>query len=377
MIILVLTHSYPDLKNKWRGIFVQEQVKALGTRHDVILVYFKADYSHFAPFSGYSFIKKQDGRITEYEVTVNKSLPVVTQIKLLTNTYRFIKTEILSQTKPDIIHSHLTYPGGFLGTIIQQISKIPNIITEHSTIKLYFRSWLHKQCAKYALRKTNTVISVSKSLREEIVTFCQHPVIVINNIVDVSKFDLVKSSRGPILNIGFLGGLNSSNKGLDLLLRAVSLLNRKDIVLHIGGDGILLGNFKSMAKDLNIEEICNFYGEITRSEISGFFSKLDFFILPSRYETFGIVLIEAMACGLPVISTKCGGPEEIVTPVTGLLINKESVEELKQAIEKTSEALETYNKEAIRNYADENFGKGVFIERISELYQKIILKETE
>jgi L-malate glycosyltransferase len=377
MNILVLSHSYPDIKNKWRGIFVQEQVKALGTRHNVILVYFKADYTRFAPFSDYSFIKKQNGRVTEYEVTVNKSLPVITQIKLLTNTYRFIKTEILTQKKPDIIHSHLTYPGGFLGTIIQQKDKIPNVITEHSTIRLYFRSWLHKQCVKYALRKTNTVISVSKSLREEIVAFCQRPVIVINNIVDVSKFDLVKSSQQLTLNIGFLGGLNNSNKGLDLLLRSVSLLRRKDIVLHIGGDGMLLGNFKSMAKNLGIDGICNFNGEISRSGISEFFSKLDFFVLPSRYETFGIVLIEAMACGLPVIATKCGGPEEIVTPATGLLIQKESVEELKKAIENISENLEKYNKEAIRNYANENFGQGVFIERTSELYRRIILKETE
>ena len=377
MNILVLSHSYPDLNNKWRGIFVKEQVEALGTRHDVILVYFKADYTHFAPFSDYSFIKKQYGRVTEYEVTVNKSLPVVTQIKLLTNTYRFIKTEILNQVKPDIIHSHLSYPGGFLGTILQQIIKVPNVITEHSTIKLYFRSWLHKQCVKYALRKTNTVISVSKSLKAEIVAFVQRPVIVINNIVNVGKFDLVKSSHGPILNIGFLGGLNSNNKGLDLLLRAVSLLKGRDIVLHIGGNGVLLDNFKSMAKDLGIDENCNFYGEIKRSGISDFFSKLDFFVLPSRYETFGIVLIEAMACGLPVIATKCGGPEEIVTPLTGLLIQKESVEELKQAIEKMSEKIETYNKDNIRNYADENFGQGVFIERISELYEGIILKETE
>jgi glycosyltransferase involved in cell wall biosynthesis len=377
MIILVLTHSYPDLKNKWRGIFVKEQVKALGTRHDVILVYFKADYSNFAPFSDYSYIKKQDGRITEYEVTVNKSLPVVTQIKLLTNTYKFIKAEILSQTKPDIIHSHLTYPGGFLGTIIQQKNKIPNVITEHSTIKLYLRSWLHKQCVKYALWKTDTVISVSKSLREEIIAFCHRPVIVINNIVDVDKFDLVKTSHGMIFNIGFLGGLNSNNKGLDLLLRAVSILKRRDIVLHIGGNGALLDNLKSMAKDLGIEESCIFYGEINRSGISDFFSKLDFFVLPSRYETFGIVLIEAMACGLPVIATKCGGPEEIVTPLTGLLIEKENIEKLKQAIEEMSDNFETYNKDAIRNYADENFGQGVFIKRISELYQGIILKETE
>jgi len=60
MNILVLTHSYPDLKNKWRGIFVQEQVRALSSKHNLIVVYFKVDYSHFAPFSHYSFLKKED-----------------------------------------------------------------------------------------------------------------------------------------------------------------------------------------------------------------------------------------------------------------------------------------------------------------------------
>ena len=55
MNILVLTHSYPDVKNKWRGVFVQEQVKALSKLHDVIIVYFKVDYTHFAPLSDYSF----------------------------------------------------------------------------------------------------------------------------------------------------------------------------------------------------------------------------------------------------------------------------------------------------------------------------------
>jgi hypothetical protein len=67
MNILVLTHSYPDSDHKWRGIFVQEQVRALSIQHDVIVVYFKVDYSHFAPFSDYYFVKKEEGRITENE----------------------------------------------------------------------------------------------------------------------------------------------------------------------------------------------------------------------------------------------------------------------------------------------------------------------
>jgi glycosyltransferase involved in cell wall biosynthesis len=376
MNILVLTHSYPDSNHKWRGIFVQEQVKALSLKHDIIVVYFKVDYSHFSPFSDYSFLKRANGRVTDYEVTINKSFPVITQIKYLANTYRFIKDEILKQKKIDIIHSHLSYPGGFLGTIVQKKRKIPNILTEHSRIKSYFRSWFHKQCVRYALRKTTSIIAVSSALSEEIISFCHRPVTVIHNIVDSDKFELKKNKSGEIINIGFLGSLKNNNKGLDILLKSVSLLERKNFFLHIGGNGVLLDDFKKMALDLNIDSKCKFYGEISQDEIADFYSKLDLFVLASRSETFGIVLIEAMACGIPVIATKCGGPQEIVTPSTGMLIPKENIEELKNAIISMSENIGSYNNEAIRNYANKYFGQEVFVERLSDLYQEIITKKS-
>ena len=85
MNILILTHSYPDTELKWRGAFIQEQACALSTEHNIIVVHFKVDYSNFAPFSKYGFLKKTDGNIVIYEVTINKSFPVITQLKYLSN----------------------------------------------------------------------------------------------------------------------------------------------------------------------------------------------------------------------------------------------------------------------------------------------------
>lgn len=376
MNILILTHSYPEINHKWRGIFIQEQAKALSIKHNIIVVYFKVDYLRFAPFSKYTFTKNYDEKITLYEVTAYKSLPVITQLKYLSNTYRFIKKEILNKNQIDIIHSHLSYPAGFLGTIIQKRKGIPNILTEHSTIKLYFRSFLHKRLVRFTLRNASSVISVSNSLKEEIISQCNRPVYVIHNIVDTAKFELGKHGEGQLINIGFLGGLNNTNKGLDLLLKSVSQLKSDRFFLHIGGDGILADSFKTMAKDLGIEANCKFYGEILRSDISQFYSGLDIFILPSRYETFGIVLIEAMACGLPVIATRCGGPEDIVTQTTGILIEKDDPEVLADSIRSMSENLGSYNKAAIRNWASETFGRPAFIERMTNIYQDILTKNS-
>lgn len=374
MNILILTHSYPDSDHKWRGVFVQQQARALGKIHKVIVVYFKADYSRFAPFSKYSFGKKSDNQITVYEVTVSRSFPVITQVKYLANTYRFINNEILNREKIDIIHSHLSYPAGFLGTIIQRRKGIPAVLTEHSTIRLYNRSFIHKLCVAFTLKNTAAVISVSNSLKKEIIPLRTKNVNVIPNIADAGLFELKETREDQKLNIGFLGGLNNPNKGLDVLLKAASMLDKTKFILHIGGDGKLLDYFKRLAVESGIEDNCIFYGEIGRSDISRFYSRLDIFVLPSRYETFGIVLIEAMACGIPVIATKCGGPQDIVTESTGILVEKDNPELLANAIRNMAENPETYNKEKIRNYVMEKFGEEAVAGKISELYKEILMR---
>lgn len=376
MNVLLLTHTYPDIDHSWRGSFIEEQANALSTRYNITIVYFKADYSRFAPFSRYTFIKRQISELTLYEVTISKSLPFITQLKYLSNTYKFLKKEIFSKSMPDLIHSHLSYPAGLLGTIIQKRNGIPNVLTEHTRIKMFFRSFIHKQCVIYALKNSSGVISVSKSLKEEIKQYRKRYVYVIPNLVDTDKFEFLKTGDNTVINIGFLGGLNNQNKGLDLLLKSVSLIKDRKFVLHIGGNGSLLNSYKKMAVELGIESICIFFGEILKNNKKDFYSGLDIFVLSSRYETFGIVLIEAMASGLPVISTRCGGPEDIVIPSTGILIEKENPEELAKAITFMVENIGSYNKEVIRTYATQTFGKSIFIDRIAKVYQDVLTRYT-
>jgi len=372
MNILIITHTYPDSANSWRGSFVKEQVKSLSIVHKLTVVYFRNEKAVSGTTKGYSVTKSVTENLTEYTLTIKRSFPVINQYLFLLRTYRFISNEILPGFKPDLIHSHLLFPGGFIATILQQKKNIPNIITEHSRISNYFRSRVHKILVKYTLRKADAIVAVSNSLKAEISRYFPRPVRVIHNIIDISRFKLTDKADNGILNIGFLGGLGNNNKGLDLLLKSVSMSGSKGFLLHIGGNGLLKNDYMKMAQELGIESECKFYGEIPHSGIPDFFSSLDLFVLPSRYETFGIVLIEAMACGIPVIATRCGGPEEIVTDTTGILISKDNSEELNHAIGMISENLHSYKKDNIRKYAEENFGQKVFLERINTLYNETI-----
>jgi glycosyltransferase involved in cell wall biosynthesis len=246
------------------------------------------------------------------------------------------------------------------------------VFTEHTGITKYFRSFIHKICVKYTLKNSPGIICVSNSLREELLRFTDRKIFVIPNVVDIKTIKLAEPVKSDLINIGFLGGLGNANKGLDLLLNAVKLLNNKNIRLHIGGKGILLESYIRMAKDNGIYEQCRFYGGIMPEKISDFYSQLNFFVLASRYETFGIVLIEAMAAGLPVIATRCGGPGEIVTPVAGMLVARDNAGELSDAIKLMSQTFKNYNRIEIRNYAEGRFGQKAFLENISMAYNEIM-----
>lgn len=378
MTILILTHSYPDEEQRFRGIFVKEQASSLSEANRIIVVYFKTDYSGFAPFSRYSFkVNEENPNLTEYTVVTRRSFPVINQVKYLKDTFSFLERKIFSQNEIDIIHSHLAYPAGFLGTLIYKFKGIPSVFTEHTSIRKYFRSLIHKYCVKYTLRNSPAIICVSNSLKDEVLEICSREVEVIHNLVDTNKFSLAGSADPDVVNIGFLGSLNSYNKGLDLLLKAVKLNDHNNVLVHIGGTGSKLKEFQKLSEDLGISKICRFYGEIKSEEKNEFYSRLSFFVLPSRYETFGIVLIEAMACGLPVISTRCGGPQDIVDSSSGILVNKDDVAELAAALSQMNKDYLLYDKIVIRNNTEQRFGKETFNRQLTNLYKKMLKHEQE
>jgi glycosyltransferase involved in cell wall biosynthesis len=80
-----------------------------------------------------------------------------------------------------------------------------------------------------------------------------------------------------------------------------------------------------------------------------------------------------MACGIPVIATKCGGPEEIITEDSGILVEKEDPEALARAISFMSENIGSYNSDLIRKYASEKYGERDFVENITKLYRQLLM----
>ena len=367
MNILFLTPWYPDSLSSTSGVFIQTQARALGRQHSVTVISCKVDPRNRALSSWHVDIEEQ-GSLQEHRMIIKKSLPLFNQLHYLWIASRY-SYRIAKSFKPDIIHASIGYPGAILGWIVSRLLRRPFVFTEHTRPKNNFRSVFHKLLTVFGLKKASAVIAVSHFLAKELQPFVRSKVIVQPNVMDVSAFiNVPLPVNDDTIHIGFIGGMNTEVKGLDLLLEALAGINHKEFVLHIGGDGKLIGEYKAKAEALGVGSHCIFYGILPHSEIPDFISRTHFFVCSSRSETFNVALIEAMACGRPVVSTRCGGPEDFVNQKNGLLVEKEDVPALRNGIEQMMDTYSSYDALEIRREASEKFSKETFLKNMNELY---------
>lgn len=371
MKILFLTPWYPDDKNPHHGIFIRHQAVALSAEHEVWVISGKVDYSRRAT-SEVRVQYRQVGHVKETHVLVTQSLPVINQLHYFYQLYRIAKKTV-AEFQPDIIHGSIGYAGGVWSYLVSKSTKVPYVMTEHTRITNNFRSFLHKQLTLFALKKASAVIVVSQSQVPLMKSYLKDTAIqVVNNIVDPAFFEhpIVPVSNQTV-QIGFIGSLNTDVKGLDVLLQAVSLLHL-DYVLHIAGAGSKLEEYKRLSDELGVAANCRFYGFVNPKDVLAFYQQVHFMVSSSRYETFGVSNIEAMACGRPVVATDSGGPTEYISEQTGLLVPVNDSSSLAGAIKQMALGLSQYNPEAIRDFVFQRFSYSYFRKAMTEIYDQAL-----
>lgn len=110
-------------------------------------------------------------------------------------------------------------------------------------------------------------------------------------------------------------------KGMEYLIKAVPLVLKKhhNVVFVVGGRGPEKEKLETLAQELGVEKNVRFVGFIPDDELKNYYTAADLFALPSLYEGFGVVYVDALSGGVPVVTTRCGGPEDIITPDNGML----------------------------------------------------------
>ena len=368
MKILFLTPWYPDDDSK-HGVFVQEQARAIAKLHTVMVVSTKINYKKFGIFS-FTANEFQDGLLTEQRIRIKASFRIFNQLNyFITNFY--LTRRIARKFKPDLIHGNIGYPGALWSYLVSRAIGKPFIITEHTFIYNNFRSQLHKILTLFALKRAAIVLTVSSKAADEIRKYSVPKVRVVPNIVRVDIFDIKPFPAGAI-TMGFMGNLSSPIhvKGLDVLLKTVARLSL-DFRLLIGGEGSRMGEYKLLAETLGIGEKCLFFGFFPYERGPDFMRQLHFFVNTSRYESFGIALVESMVSGIPVVCFNNGGPSDFVRDCNGVLVENQNEEKLLEAIKWMMANYQNYDREKIRASVIELFTEKAFIDRMEAIYEEV------
>lgn len=379
MHILVISSGYPNDYEPLDGIFYRDQAEALKLAgHQVGVI-------SAIPVSIFSFVKSRKWRFGKKEFIQN-GVPTFTWTYLNRpkSPYYLVKKArkfgmilleeyIQEFGKPDIVHLHC-YEGGEFAKAIKEKYGIPYAVTEHSSRFLLgtIPSSL-EAVAKSVFANATIRIAVSRFLKETLEQKYQLDFQYVPNIVDVSAFTINSSvQKKESFTFVHVAGLNP-NKNQTMLIQAFQAFSNKfpECHLKIVGDGPLRGELEKLVEQLNLTQQVHFAGHQSRDRLLAIYNESHAFILTSFKETFGVVLIEAMSCGLPIIATKCGGPESIISESYLGELSEIDVESISLAMEKVYLNKALYNANEIRSYIVNHFSGEHVAKQLIDIYQQV------
>ena len=248
---------------------------------------------------------------------------------------------LLKEEDIDIIHGHYLFPAGAAATEVGSKHNIKTYVTAHGSdmFEMYKKQSFMRPFIKKVLKKADVVFAVSNALKDEILATGVNEIAnktrLYWNSVDIDKFcknnkNVLENNSKPI--VLFVGNL-IKRKNVNLILEAKKQ-SKTDYELVIVGDGPLRKDLENKVIDDNISDV-RFMGSCR--DVENIIPGCDVLVLPSFSESFGLVLIEALACEKPVIGSDVGGISEIITDDVGLLINPNDASSLCDAIDKIIE----------------------------------------
>jgi len=255
--------------------------------------------------------------------------------------------KLVKEIKPDIIHHFGLY--GYSTEVLKKkeinvptINTILNLRTRASGCSLYsflirgkplqfFRSLRERYTAENSDILVTASSEMAKAIKEEYKI--SNEILVVHRGVSLDRFKMQPWDKVEKNTIIFVGRLEKT-KGVQYIIKAVSIVKKEidEVKLYIIGDGYYKKKLQRLTEKIGLDRNIIFIGKLPQEQVVKYYGKANLFIMHSLFESFGVVALEAMASGRPVIATKTGGTVDIVTEETGKLVSYGDVEKLAEAI---------------------------------------------
>ena len=385
MVIVEIPSWYKTKAEPNSGSFFFEQAKALANQNNKVIlvdVTLRGKRTIFCK-DNFRLVRYSDQDIEIFQYVspalgiprISARLPIYVTYRRLSRILKLIAREY---GPIDVLHAHSIFPAGAAAVMIGRKLGIPVCVSEHSSdIQNKQVTRIEKRIITKTLKAVSVFITVGNALKQSVLDIIEtrKEIVVIPNLVNSSFFELPLSKKKQNSFIFLCVGNCLPSKRWDLTIKsfARTFSTNPQVQLHFCGDGPLMDEMKALVSKLGMVERIHFLGRVSREKMPLMMSSSNVFVLPSDYETFGVVYIEALACGVPVIGTRNGGAESIINEKVGLLIPANDEDSLCKAMETMYTKFHDYDSQMIREecyrlYSEEAVGKQIMKEflRISE-----------
>jgi glycosyltransferase involved in cell wall biosynthesis len=329
---LIIPAWYPTQELPLNGIFIKKHVQLIAGFIPCKVLYAVAvnPGSEQQP----SIEETTTGSLSEvtvyYKTSTVRFLNQLLQLLALWKGYRYI---LKQYGKPVVVHNHVVFPAGYFASFISALHNLPLLITEHwsgytkADGRYAKLSFLHHYLAQKAFARAKAVSVVSSFLKEAITQTgllnTSSKLYITSNVMNEGSEDIMLRQFNPQQPKAlYIGNLNDHEKNVSGILEACARVVQQypEFKITIVGGGTQKADFEMKARKLGLLNWNVFFtGAVPNHTLPDYYKAADFFVLNSHFETFNIAAAEALLYGLPVVSTRCGGPEEFVNETNGSL----------------------------------------------------------
>lgn len=385
MRIFVIPSWYPNKKDKINGSFFREQSLALyrAKVNTVVLngtflprsMYFSEDSFHYKHYS--------DEGLDVYQINLdNFGIVRFTTLGMLVSkfVYRKLFNEAVKAGQPDIILAHSFYPGGAIACWLGKKYGIPVFVIEHSSrVAKNQMSSYRRELLKKTTEEAAQFLCVSEFLKRQIIGILhsnkENMGVSPNFVSDDFFLPIEKNVIEPCENVAFVavGSLIPQKNQMLIVQAFCKAFSKTDrVTLTLVGDGPEREMIENYIRTENRQ--CQIYlkGKIERDKILAEYQNADCFIHASKIETFGVVYIEAMACGLPIITCKNGGSDTLINASNGVLIENATVDGFATALSNFVAGQYDFNRKRIQTDCRNKYSESSVVKQLLERFEDII-----